>query len=68
MTFIEHKNLIKPEYTKFTSYIQAFNIECRNHSSFFLKAEDWDDFSDYMAEKRPDILLVLEYEPLKDEE
>ena len=61
MLFIEKKNFIKPEYTKHTSYIQAFNIEFNKNFSFFLKSNDWDEFTNYMVRKRPEILLELEY-------
>lgn len=59
--FIEKKNFIKPEHTKHTSHIREFNIEINKNPSFFLKSNDWDKFTDYMAKKRPDILLELEY-------
>jgi len=67
MLFKENKNLIKPENTKDTSYIADFNVEYSGERSFFLKADLWDEFTKYMAKERPDILLELEYEPLKDE-
>jgi len=66
MLFIENSFFIKPEYMRHTSYIRTFNIEVNKYSSFFLRSNDWDKFSAYMAEKRPDIPLELEYPVLDD--
>jgi len=67
MLFIEKRGFIKPENTKYTSYIADFNVAYGKERSFFLETDLWDEFTKYMAKERPDILLELEYEPLKDE-
>ncbi len=64
MVFIEKKKFIKPKRLKYTSHIKDFNIEINKEYSSFLKENQWDSFVKYMNNKRPDILLTLEYEPL----
>ena len=66
MLFIENKNFIKPKNLKYTSFIMDFNVEHNNKRSFFLKSEDWDKFTDYMNDKHPEELMVLEYLALKE--
>lgn len=65
MLFIEKRNFIKPENLKHTSFIMDFNVEYNNKRDFFLKPEDWDKFTDYMNDKHPEELMVLEYPALR---
>jgi len=68
MLFIEKRGFIKPENTKYTSYIADFNVQYSGERSFFLKESLWDEFTKFLHKERPDILIELEYEPLKDDE
>ena len=61
MVFVEKGNLIKPENSKHTSYIMEFNVEYFQERSFFLKSVLWDVFTMFMAERKPDSLMILEY-------
>ena len=66
MLFIEKKNYIKSEKSKNTSYIKLFYQKFHNKNKFFLRIEDWDNFSTFMAENYPSIIIEYDYPTLED--
>jgi len=56
------RGFIKPVNMKHTSYIRDFYTQRGDPPTFFLKGTDWDDFCAFMATKKTESLMVLDYD------